>query len=79
MSQEKRKKTYEKIEALVILALCALTLMFEFFEITYTEDVLHNAYLSKIVQLSIGVITVCLLLRRINVKLFCIPKKLILA
>ena len=70
-----KKKIGDKIEALVILGLCIVTLLFDIVKITYTENSLHNAYLSKIIQLGIGSIAVCLLLRRIGIKLFGVPKK----
>ena len=70
-----KKNANDKIEAIVILALCAITILFDMVEITYTQDALHNAHISKIVQLGIDTFTACLLLRRIGAKIFCMPEK----
>ena len=59
----------------IILALCIVTVLLDFVKIEYTTNELHNKYISKIIQQSVGVIAIVLLFRRLNIKLFGLPQK----
>ncbi len=74
---EKQKRTSSKLELLIILLLCAATLVLDFTKITYVENQLHNKFVSKIVQQGIGVVAVILLLKRLKVRLFGMPQNLL--
>ena len=71
-------KQYKKyIQIVVILSLCLATVILDFIKITYTENPIHNAYISKIIQQGLGILGVVLLLKYLNVKLFGTPQNLI--
>ena len=71
------KQYKQSIQIGVILSLCIATIVFDFVKITYTDNPIHNAYISKIIQQGLGVIAVTLLLKHLNVKLFGAPQNLI--
>ena len=68
------KTIWKKIEVPVIMILCGVTLLFDFFKINILENELHNRYVCKILQQGIGAIAVVLLLIRLKVKLFGKPQ-----
>ncbi len=74
---QNKKRIWDKIELVLIFILCAITVLLDFFKIKYVDNELHNKFICKIVQQGIGIIAVILLLKRLKVKLFGVPKQLL--
>jgi len=73
-TEDRRKKIKNWIEIAVIALLCVATVVLDFVKIPYLKDSLQNAWLSKIVQQTIGSVAGILLLRRLGIKLFGKPQ-----
>ena len=61
----------------IILVLCAITTILEFVDIQYSEDVIYNRFLKKIIQQTCGAIAGILIVHRLNIKLFKKPQNLL--
>ena len=70
-----RKRIWKGVELALILLLCGVTLLLDFLQFNYTQNQLHNKYISKIIQQGIGVLATVLLLKRLNVKVFGVPQQ----
>ena len=74
--QEKamRKSLKANIILVIILVLCAFTAVLEFIDIQYSENVLYNRFIAKMVQQTCGSAAGILILQRLNIKLFRKPQ-----
>ena len=74
-TKDVKNKRNDKREVALILLLCCITILFDFITIRYTQNDLHNRYISKIIQQSIGTVAVIILMKRLNIQLFGWPQK----
>ncbi len=70
-------KIAKRIELIAILVLCTATLILDFISIPYLEDEIRNTFLNHIAQQTLGAVAVFLLMRRLGLKLFGKPQKLL--
>ncbi len=66
----RRKRIYNAVEITLILLFCLATIILDFIAIPYSANILHNRFLSKIIQQACGSIAAILLMRRLNIRLF---------
>ena len=79
--KENQKKIWNIAEIAIILVLCLITLLFDIKEITQgislSGSELRNKFLLKIIQQGCGAMAAILLMRRLNIKLFGKPQRIL--
>lgn len=73
-NKSKRSKIWNWIEITLIVVFCASAIVLDFVKITYVQDELRNAMISKIVQQGCGSVAGILLLHKLRIRLFGGPK-----
>ena len=68
------KNTCKKVMLAIILALFAIVALLEFIPFSYSENDLHNRFISKILQQTCGSIAGILILIRLKIRLFGKPQ-----
>ena len=80
-NKENQKKIWNIAEIAIILVLCLITLLFDIKEITQgislSGSELRNKFLLKIIQQGCGAMAAILLMRRLNIKLFGKPQRIL--
>lgn len=72
-----RKSIWNIVEIVIIVLLCAFVLLADFVKLTYVQDALKNAMISKTVQQFSGAVAAILIMRRLDVNLFGKPQQLL--
>ena len=72
MNTRQRIRNY--IQLSIIAVLCALTLVLDFIDISYTDNVDRNRFIGKIVQQSLGSLAAIFLMIRLKIQLFNKPQ-----
>ncbi len=73
--QDENSNKKNIIQLILIFLLCVVTLLLDFIEINYVENILHNQFISQIIQKGIGIVAIIFLLKRLNIHLFGLPQK----
>lgn len=69
-----RQRIRNYIQLSIIAVLCALTLVLDFIDISYTDNVDRNRFIGKIVQQSLGSLAAIFLMIRLKIHLFNKPQ-----
>ena len=72
-----RKSIWNIVQIVIIVLLCAFVLITDFIKLTYTQDALKNAMLSKILQQACGAAAAILIMVRLDIRLFGKPQQLL--
>lgn len=74
---KKRKSIWNIVQIVIIGVLCAFVLITDFVKISYVQDGLKNAMISKTVQQTCGLIAAVLIMLRLDIRLFGKPQQLL--
>lgn len=68
------EKVRNIVQIVIIALLCVFLLLADFIKITYLQDPLQNAMLSKIIQQGCGIAAIVMIMLRLNIRLFSKPQ-----